>query len=84
MQTVTTSPTAFRLATRLDEIGFSDIVNIRNRIMKLRASGAKVYQFEGGEPYMNTPDFLKSAMVRALEENRTATHPPQDSGAARP
>lgn len=75
MQTVTTSPTAFRLATRLDEIGFSDIVSIRNRIMKLRASGATVYQFEGGEPYMNTPDFIKSAMVQALEENRTRYAP---------
>ena len=75
MLTVTTSPTAFRLATRLDEIGFSDIVNIRNRIMKLRASGATVYQFEGGEPYMNTPDFIKTAMVRALEENRTRYAP---------
>jgi aspartate aminotransferase len=72
---VTTSPTAFRLATRLEHIGFSDIVNIRNRIMKLRASGATVYQFEGGEPYMNTPDFIKSAMVRALENNRTRYAP---------
>lgn len=75
MQTVTTSPTVFRLATRLDDIGFSDIVNIRNRIMKLRASGATVYQFEGGEPYMNTPDFIKSAMVGALEDNRTRYAP---------
>jgi aspartate/methionine/tyrosine aminotransferase len=72
---VTTSPTAFRLATRLDEIGFSDIVNIRNRVMKLRASGATVYQFEGGEPYMNTPEFIKRALVQSLEENRTRYAP---------
>ena len=75
MQTVTTSSTVFRLASRLDEIGFSDIVNIRNRIMKLRASGATVYQFEGGEPYMNTPDFIKEAMVRAITENKTRYAP---------
>ena len=75
MQKVTASPTVFRLASRLDEIGFSDIVNIRNRIMKLRASGATVYQFEGGEPYMNTPDFIKAAMVRAIEENKTRYAP---------
>ncbi|MFN2512261.1 MAG: pyridoxal phosphate-dependent aminotransferase [Pyrinomonadaceae bacterium] len=72
---MTTSPTAFRLAARLDEIGFSDIVNIRNRIMRLHASGATVYQFEGGEPYMNTPAFIKSGMVQALEENRTRYAP---------
>jgi aspartate aminotransferase len=70
-----TSPRVFQLASRLDDIGFSDIVNIRNRIMKLRAEGATVYQFEGGEPYMNTPDFVKEAMVRALEENKTRYAP---------
>ena len=62
-----TSPALLRLAGRLDEVGFSDIVNIRNKIMALRANGATVYQFEGGEPYMNTPEFIKAAMVRALE-----------------
>ncbi len=69
------TPTVFRLASRLDEIGFSDIVNIRNRIMKLRAQGATVYQFEGGEPYMHTPDFVKEAMIRALAENKTRYAP---------
>lgn len=69
------SPTVFRLASRLDDIGFSDIVNIRNRIMKLRAAGETVYQFEGGEPYMNTPDFVKEAMMRALNENKTRYAP---------
>jgi aspartate aminotransferase len=72
---VTTTPTVYRLASRLDNIGFSDIVNIRNRIMKLREQGATVYQFEGGEPYMNTPEFVKKAMVRALEENKTRYAP---------
>lgn len=69
------SPSVFRLASRLDGIGFSDIVSIRNRIMKLRSEGATVYQFEGGEPYMNTPDFVKDAMVRALSENKTRYSP---------
>jgi len=75
---VTTSPaapTVFQLASRLDEIGFSDIVNIRNRIMKLRAEGATVYQFEGGEPYMHTPDFIKEAMMRAVAENKSRYAP---------
>lgn len=69
------SSTVFRLASRLDDIGFSDIVSIRNRIMKLRSEGATVYQFEGGEPYMNTPDFVKEAMLRALAENKTRYAP---------
>jgi aspartate aminotransferase len=72
---VTTTPTIHRLASRLDNIGFSDIVNVRNRIMKLREQGETVYQFEGGEPYMNTPELVKKAMVRALEENKTRYAP---------
>jgi aspartate aminotransferase len=72
---VSTSQTLFRLAARLDEVGFSDIVAIRNKIMELRAGGATVYQFEGGEPYSNTPDYIKEAMTRALHENRTRYAP---------
>jgi len=41
----------------------------------LRASGATVYQFEGGEPYMNTPELIKEAMGRALAENKTRYAP---------
>jgi len=72
---VTTSPTILRLASRLDEVGFSDIVKLRNRIMELRAQGADVYQFEGGEPYMATPEPIKQAMKRALDENKTRYAP---------
>jgi aspartate aminotransferase len=67
--------TAFRLAARLDRVGFSDIVKIRNRIMELRAQGAAVYQFEGGEPYLNTPDHIKEAITRALRDNKTRYAP---------
>src|SRR5262249_3071751 len=72
---VTTSPALFRLAARFDDVGFSDIVNIRNRVMELRATGAEVYQFEGGEPFMDTPEFIKAAMVQALHENKTRYAP---------
>lgn len=72
---MSTSHALFRLAARLDEVGFSDIVSIRNKIMELRASGATVYQFEGGEPYSNTPGYIKDAMTRALHENRTRYAP---------
>ncbi len=72
---MSTSSTAFRLAARLDEVGFSDIVKIRNKIMDLRAAGATVYQFEGGEPFPDTPAHIKNAMKRALDENRTRYAP---------
>jgi aspartate aminotransferase len=72
---VTTAPSAFRLAARLDEVGFSDIVKIRNQIMKLRAAGRQVFQFEGGEPFLDTPEHVKEAMARALGENQTRYAP---------
>jgi aspartate/methionine/tyrosine aminotransferase len=72
---VPASAASFRLATRLDNVGFSDIVQIRNRVMALRAQGATVYQFEGGEPYRSTPDYVKEAMNLALRENKTRYAP---------
>jgi aspartate aminotransferase len=75
LPTVTAPVSPFRLAARLDEVGFSDIVNIRNRIMSLREQGAAVYQFEGGEPYRPTPDYIKAAMSGALADNKTRYAP---------
>jgi aspartate aminotransferase len=72
---VTTSPTVLRLASRLNEVGFSDIVKLRNRIMELRDQGATVYQFEGGEPFMPTPLSIKEAAKRALDDNQTRYAP---------
>jgi aspartate/methionine/tyrosine aminotransferase len=72
---VTTSPTVLRLATRLEQVGFSDIVKLRNRIMELRSQGATVYQFEGGEPFMPTPAPIKAAMKRALDQDQTRYAP---------
>jgi len=72
---VSTSETAFRLAARLDRVGFSDIVTIRNRVMEIRSRGKQVYQFEGGEPFTNTPEHIKEAMMRALAEDRTRYAP---------
>src|SRR5689334_15313770 len=72
---VSTSASVFRLARRLEGVGFSDIVKIRNKVMELRAGGASVYQFEGGEPYLTTPEPIKEAMTRALAENRTRYAP---------
>jgi aspartate aminotransferase len=69
------APASFRLARRLDEVGFSDIVKVRNRVMELRAQGATVYQFEGGEPNQPTPDYIKQAMAAALHENKTRYAP---------
>jgi aspartate aminotransferase len=66
-----TKLSGIRLAKRLDEVGFSDIVQVRNKVMQMRAEGLQVHALHGGEPYFETPDPIKFAAVRALVENQT-------------
>ena len=67
--------TLIKPADRASLLGFSDIVKIRNRVLEMKSGGARVLQLEGGEPFMNTPDFVKQAMTRALDENQTRYAP---------
>jgi aspartate aminotransferase len=67
----TTKQSGIRVARRMDEVGFSDIVQVRNRVMAMRAEGLKVHALHGGEPYFETPDEIKFAAVRALVDNQT-------------
>ncbi|HLN92982.1 MAG TPA: aminotransferase class I/II-fold pyridoxal phosphate-dependent enzyme [Thermoanaerobaculia bacterium] len=60
---------------RFDRVGFSEIVKVRNRVMALLAAGQKVHRFEGGEPYMTTPETIKRAMEDALARNQTRYAP---------
>ena len=60
---------------RFDAVGFSEIVQVRNRVMALLAAGHKVHRFEGGEPYMATPDAIKRSMEKALARNQTRYAP---------
>lgn len=67
--------TSLQPARRTDQLGFSDIVKIRNRVIDLIQSGASVLRLEGGEPFAPTPSFIKAAMVRALEDGQTRYAP---------
>jgi aspartate aminotransferase len=60
-----------RLAKRLDEVGFSGIVQVRNKVMAMRAEGLHVHSLHGGEPFFETPQEIKYAAVKALVENHT-------------
>jgi aspartate/methionine/tyrosine aminotransferase len=66
-----TKESGIRLAKRLDEVGFSDIVQIRNKVMSMRAEGVQVHSLHCGEPYFETPDDIKFAAVKALVANQT-------------
>jgi aspartate/methionine/tyrosine aminotransferase len=65
----------FALADRLGAVGFSEIVKVRNQILEMRARGENVFQFEGGEPFAETPDYIKEACIAALRENKTRYAP---------
>ena len=64
-----------RAARRFDSVGFSEIVQVRNRVLALLAAGHKVWRFEGGEPYMPTPQPIKDAVARALARDETRYAP---------
>jgi aspartate/methionine/tyrosine aminotransferase len=66
---------AMRLAKRLDEVGFSDIVQVRNKVMEMRAEGQAVHAFHGGEPFFETPNAVKYALLSAAVENKTRYAP---------
>jgi aspartate/methionine/tyrosine aminotransferase len=72
---MTKKESGIRLAKRLDEVGFSDIVQIRNKVLELRASGQTVHAFHGGEPFFDTPASIKYALMKALVENKTRYAP---------
>src|SRR6202789_134021 len=66
-----TKQSGLRVAKRLDEVGFSDIVQIRNKVMELRAEGVRVHALHGGEPFFETPSIIKYAAIQALVDNQT-------------
>jgi aspartate aminotransferase len=70
-----TRQNGIRLAKRLDEVGFSNIVQIRSKIMEMRAAGVKVYALDGGEAFFETPEKIKQAGIDALKEGRTRYAP---------
>jgi aspartate/methionine/tyrosine aminotransferase len=68
---MTAKRNGIRVAKRLDEVGFSDIVQIRNKVMELRAEGVDVHALHGGEPFFETPPDIKYAAIQALVDNQT-------------
>lgn len=53
--------------TTLDDVGFSDIVTIRNKLMK----NSKSLRLESGMPDFKTHPLIKEAMKRAIDDDKT-------------
>ncbi len=66
---------SLRLAERVERIGVSATLAVVQEADRLRAQGVDLVDFGPGEPDFNTPDHIKQAAVRALEENLTKYTP---------
>ncbi|HXE75729.1 MAG TPA: pyridoxal phosphate-dependent aminotransferase [Candidatus Xenobia bacterium] len=64
-----------KLAERVNRIGASATLAVLQDAERLRAQGVDVVDFGPGEPDFPTPDHIKQAAVRALEENFTKYTP---------
>ncbi len=64
-----------KLADRVNRIGASATLAVLQDAERLRAQGIDVVDFGPGEPDFPTPDHIKQAAVRALEENFTKYTP---------
>ncbi len=64
-----------QFSERISRISVSSTAAVLQKADKLRASGAMLVDFGAGEPDFPTPDHIKQAAVRALEENFTKYTP---------
>src|SRR5271157_1826314 len=63
------------IAERISSISVSSTLKVAADATKLRADGVDVVDFGAGEPDFPTPDNIKQAAVRALEQNFTKYTP---------
>jgi aspartate aminotransferase len=62
---------AIRFADRVNRISVSQTMAVMQEAERFRARGVDVVDFGPGEPDFPTPDHIKRAAIKALDENRT-------------
>src|ERR1700736_5931376 len=62
---------AFRLADRVNRISVSPTMAVLQEAERLKNKGIDVADFGPGEPDFPTPDHIKRAAIKALDENKT-------------
>ena len=63
------------LAQRISRISFSGTMRVASAAGQLRAQGVDVADFGAGEPDFPTPEHIKEAAIRAIQENFTRYTP---------
>lgn len=59
------------LSKRVGRVGFSPTLAVNDLARRLRAEGRNVLDFSAGQPDFHTPDPIKEAGRRAIDENQT-------------
>lgn len=59
------------LSAKLDKIAFSQTMNISAKTIEMQNNGVTVYNLCVGEPDLPTPEHIKLAGQKAIEENKT-------------
>lgn len=63
------------LSSRISKVSPSLTLSVTNQAKAMRAAGEEVYGLAGGEPEMDTPDFIKEAAIKALQDGKTKYTP---------
>ena len=63
------------LSDRLNRLAPSATLAMSQRSSELKAQGVDVINMSVGEPDFNTPDHIKAAAIRAVEENYSRYSP---------
>lgn len=63
------------LSQRVQSVSPSLTLAVTNQAKAMRAQGDEVYGLAGGEPEMDTPDHIKAAAAKALQEGKTKYTP---------
>lgn len=64
-----------KLANRVSDIGESVTLEITSKAKKMAKEGIDVVSFAAGEPDFDTPDFIKQAAIKAINEGFTKYTP---------
>lgn len=59
------------LSSRVQGVTPSLTLTVTNQAKAMRAQGDEVYGLAGGEPEMDTPDHIKAAAIKALQDGKT-------------
>lgn len=59
-----------RIAERMNRMKPSGIRKVNEKALAMERAGEKVIHFEIGRPDFDTPDYIKQAACKALEEGR--------------